>query len=127
MLIIPSVHWMINHLKIIIKYIRCKLFVQTLFHRVNPSMHNVPKWLDKLQKSCIKCGKIFKVCLTILGHYALKGQASWSNHLKIQLKYQVFTWGLKLEKLKIKIEKWNLILVADFSETWTIQELLRII
>ena len=35
---------------------------------LNPLMHNVPKWSDILQKSCS-----FKVCLTILGHYALKG------------------------------------------------------
>ena len=40
----------------------------------NPLMHNVPKWLDTLQKSCSKCCKIFKVYLTILGHYALKGK-----------------------------------------------------
>ena len=40
---------------------------------VNPLMHNVPKWPDTLQKSCSKCFKIFKVCLTILEHYALKG------------------------------------------------------
>ena len=36
-------------------------------------MHNVPKWLDTLQKSCRKCCKTFKVCLTIFGRYALKG------------------------------------------------------
>ena len=40
---------------------------------VNPLMHNVPKWSDTLQKSWSKCFKIFKVCLTILEHYALKG------------------------------------------------------
>ena len=39
---------------------------------VNPLMHNVPKWSDTLHKSCSKCCKIFKVCLTILVHYALK-------------------------------------------------------
>ena len=39
----------------------------------NPLMHNVPKWSDRLLKSCSICCKIFKVCLTILGHYALKG------------------------------------------------------
>ena len=33
-------------------------------------MHNVPKWLDTLQKSYRFCCKIFKVYLTILGHYA---------------------------------------------------------
>ena len=36
----------------------------------NPFMHNVPNWSDTL---CSKCRKIFKVCLTILGHCALKG------------------------------------------------------
>ena len=39
----------------------------------NPLMHNVPKWSDTLYKSCSIFCKIFKVCLTILGHYALKG------------------------------------------------------
>ena len=38
----------------------------------NHLKHNVPKWSDTLQKSCSKCCKIFKVCLTILAHYALK-------------------------------------------------------
>ena len=32
MLIIPSVNWMINHLKIIIKCIRCKLFQKVVYH-----------------------------------------------------------------------------------------------
>ena len=35
-------------------------------------MHNFPKWSDTLWKSCNKCCKIFKVCLTILRYYALK-------------------------------------------------------
>ena len=39
----------------------------------NPLMHNIPKWSDTLQKSCSICRKIFKVCLTNLGHYTLKG------------------------------------------------------
>ena len=34
-------------------------------------MHNVSKWLDTLQKSCSICCKVFKVCLTILGRYAI--------------------------------------------------------
>ena len=38
---------------------------------VKSLMLNVPKWSDTLQKSCSKCCKIFKVCLTILGHYIL--------------------------------------------------------
>ena len=36
---------------------------------VNPLMHKVPKWS---QKYCSIFCKIFKVCLTILGHYAWK-------------------------------------------------------
>ena len=40
---------------------------------INHVKHNVSKWSDTLQKSCSKCCKIFKVCLTILGHYAIKG------------------------------------------------------
>ena len=39
----------------------------------NSLMHNVPKWSDILLKSYSKCCKIFKVCLAILRHYALKG------------------------------------------------------
>ena len=39
----------------------------------NPLMHNVLKWSDTLQKSCSICCKIFKVCLTILRRYALRG------------------------------------------------------
>ena len=39
----------------------------------NCLMHNVQKWSDTLSKSCSKCCKNFKVCLTILGHYPLKG------------------------------------------------------
>ena len=41
--------------------------------KFNPLMLNVPKWYDTLLKSCSICCKIFKVSLTILGHYALKG------------------------------------------------------
>ena len=41
--------------------------------RINPLMHNVPKWSDKLKKSCSKYCKIFEVSLTIFGDYALKG------------------------------------------------------
>ena len=46
-------------------------------HPVNkilkPLMHNIPKLLVTLKKSCNNCCKIFKVCLTILRCYALKG------------------------------------------------------
>ena len=51
-------------------------------------MHNVPKWSDK-------CCKIFKVCLTILGNYALKG--SWPIRQK---------WLLETNsRLQFKIQK----------------------
>ena len=35
-------------------------------------MHNVTKWSDTLWKSCSICCKIFKMCLIILRHYALR-------------------------------------------------------
>ena len=41
--------------------------------KLNPLMHNIPKqthFKNLAAKSC----KIFKVCLTILEHYALKGE-----------------------------------------------------
>ena len=42
-----------------------------------PLMHNAPKWSKTLLKSynkcCSKCCRILKVCLAILGSYALKG------------------------------------------------------
>ena len=42
-------------------------FFIMLTEEFNPVMHNVQNWSDS------KCWKIFKVRLTILGHYALKG------------------------------------------------------
>ena len=45
---------------------------------VNTLMYNVLKWSDKLEKSCPKCCKIFKVCMTMLGYYALKGYVNES-------------------------------------------------
>ena len=42
-------------------------------HDFDPLMHNVTKWSDTVLKSCSKCCKIFKLCLTILGHYELNG------------------------------------------------------
>ena len=39
----------------------------------NPLLRNVVKWSDTILKSCSKCCKIFKVCLTILRHYEVKG------------------------------------------------------
>lgn len=38
---------------------------------LNPLVHNVPRWLDTLYKSCRICCKIIKICLTILLRYAL--------------------------------------------------------
>ena len=35
------------------------------------SMHNIPKWSGTRQKSYSTCCKVFEVCLTILGRYAL--------------------------------------------------------
>ena len=55
-------------------------------------MHNVPKWSDTLSKSC----SIFKVYLTILEHYALKGlilfqkDVSWSNVNRRQFRFESF-------------------------------------
>ena len=40
----------------------------------NPLLRNVVKWPDTLLKSCSKCCKIFKVCLTILRNGEVKGQ-----------------------------------------------------
>ena len=40
---------------------------------INPLMHDVPEWSNSHQKSSSIWYKIFKACLTILGHYALKG------------------------------------------------------
>ena len=39
---------------------------------INSLIDNVPKWSDTFLKPCSKCCWIFKVCLTILGHYTLK-------------------------------------------------------
>ena len=40
----------------------------------NPLMNNnVPKWSDTLLKYCNIWCKILKMCLTVLGHYAIKG------------------------------------------------------
>ena len=47
----------------------------------NPLMRNAPKWSDTFLKSYSKCCRIFKVCLTILGHYALKGWIRFDSKL----------------------------------------------
>ena len=41
-------------------------------------MHDVPKWSNALSKSSDICCKILKMCLTILGRYALKGHITYS-------------------------------------------------
>ena len=45
------------------------------FDNINPLMHNFPKWSNTHKWSNTNgiCCKIFKVCLTILGHSAWKG------------------------------------------------------
>ena len=53
---------------------------------VNPLIHNVRKWSDTLQKSCSICCKIFKVCLTIFEHYALKVSGEVFLNLVYELK-----------------------------------------
>ena len=40
---------------------------------INPLLRNVVKWSDAFYKSCGKCCKIFKMCLTILPHCEVKG------------------------------------------------------
>ena len=43
------------------------------FEYFNPLMYNIPKWSGTLENLAANAEKIFKVYLTILGHYALKG------------------------------------------------------
>ena len=49
------------------------LYLALTTRTINPLMHNVPKWSSSI------CYKIFKVCLTILGCYALT--LSWRRSL----------------------------------------------
>ena len=60
-----------NHTLIIAGHYQKTDNIEEMF--LNTSVHNVPKWLNTLQKSCNKCCKIFKVYLTILGSCTLKG------------------------------------------------------
>ena len=55
---IENYKWFYEHF-----HLRTKWFISLM---PNPSMNNVPKWPDT-------CCKIFKVCLTILGHDGLNG------------------------------------------------------
>ena len=60
-----------------LKPLSCKVKnnMETTLHmnESNPLLRNVAKWSDTLKKSCSKCCKIFKVCLTILQHCEVKG------------------------------------------------------
>ena len=62
----------------------------------SPLMHNVPKWSDTLSRSCSICCKIFKVCLTILGYYALKGQkGKWNHHKHPEISHDLMDRTMK--------------------------------
>ena len=62
------------------KYRKRALFVNLNNHiyawswKVSPLIHNAPKWSNTLSKPCSKCYKIFKMWLTVLGHYASKSK-----------------------------------------------------
>ena len=66
-------YWEESHLYFLLLYRACNISYCRSFGRINPLIHNVPKW-------CSKCSKIFKVCLTILGNYALKGLSTKRIH-----------------------------------------------
>ena len=67
--------WWMFHVKMTGLFIECNAGLNWIDLVFNSLMHNVSKWSDTLYKSAksAKCCKIFKVCLTILRHYALKG------------------------------------------------------
>ena len=58
-----------------VKTYNCSNFILNFqfFTIINPLLRNVIKWSDTLLKFYSKCCKIFKVCLTILGHCEVKG------------------------------------------------------
>ena len=56
-------------MKNVFYFILKALFVLRIF---NPLLRKVVKWSDTLLKSCSKCCRIFKVCLTILQHCEVK-------------------------------------------------------
>ena len=76
---------MINLLYLLWVVVNGSKYLSQLQSSINPLMHNVPKWSDTLEKSCGKCCKIFKVCLTILGHYALNGSKHFSLTFQLSL------------------------------------------
>ena len=63
-------------------FIYCLLFHVSLFHILDVLLHSYlalnhiffqKDWMEANTELLSICCKIFKVCLTILGHYALKG------------------------------------------------------
>ena len=67
----------IDWYRYILDFKKCSLYfyqsLSTFCCGINPLLYNVPRWSDTLERSRTKCCKIFKVCLTILRCYALKG------------------------------------------------------
>ena len=53
--------------------IRISKYSETAIHEFKPLLRSAVKWSDTLQKSCCKCCKISKVCLTTLRHCEIKG------------------------------------------------------
>ena len=47
-------------------------FLRSVKNMFNSLTRNCPKWSDTIWRSYSKCCKIFKVCLTVLGSYALR-------------------------------------------------------
>ena len=58
------------------------------FSGINPIECIMSQNGQTLKKSCSKCCKIFKVWLTILGHYALKGYSIMTNNIAIDVSTQ---------------------------------------
>ena len=65
-------------------------------------MLNVPEWSDTLQKSCSKCYKIFKVCLTILVRFILNGYTFLQDCRIVQTIETKVNNGLEWDMLKLK-------------------------
>ena len=100
MLIFSSFHWMINHLEIIIKYIRCKLFVQTLLHiddqlRFNLHISNICKSASKQLNALVR----LKSFLGFEGRNVLINSFILSN-----FNYCPFVWSISSGKSLNKVE-----------------------
>ena len=91
-------------------------------------MHNVPKMLDTLSTSCskCKCHKIFKVRLTILILYKLKGYKILRHKSSFRIIYEAYSvevkkWHRKkcnlIFSLKRDWENRKLILINEFHNT----------